>query len=61
VFQKVLVVEVDFMKMQIENVNHVLLNAQLALALPLAVNVPLDFLSMVSIVLSLPLNFRKSI
>lgn len=51
VFQQVQVVDLDSIKMPIENVNHAPLNVQLALVLLLAVNAQMDSLLMASIVL----------
>ena len=61
VFQGAQAVELDFMKMLIENAKPVLLSAQLVLVLHHAVNVQVVSPSMVSIVLSFQLNSRKSI
>ena len=59
-FQLVLAVDLDSMKILTEDVKHVLLNVQLALVLLLAVDVPLDSPSMHMIALFQLLNYKKS-
>ena len=59
-FQLVLAVDLDSMKILTEDVKHVLLNVRLALVLLLAVDVPLDSPSMDMIALFQLLNYKKS-
>jgi hypothetical protein len=58
-FQQVQAVELDFIKMLIENVNLVLPSVQLVLVPLLAVNALPDLTLTVSIVLLLLLNYKR--